>query len=412
MMIKTLSRALPVVLGAALALPASAEVGFDYGGYFRAGPQAASKGSNRACYQLTGAEFKYRLGNECELYGEFLFTGTVKQATGEVFKAILMPAIYNPNSSDAGDAKFSAAQMYLEMSGLDFAPGASFWGGKRYHRGADVHIVDKFFEQLDGTGAGAQIDALGGKLDLAYYRADDKTAKVAGKQQPGNRLNAWLRDVPVNTDGTLNAVLTLTKGDFDGGKTGTGLSIRHTQNKVLNGSNNLWLQMSTGSAGLTGNFGGLADGSDVKKFRIADGFQAQITKQIGTQAIAMYQSNKSDAGDSTITSLGGRVSYAFTRNFKLLADLGIDGVKPKGGKSANLTKFTIAPTLSTGEALFSRPELRFYMTKAKWNTAANEQANAAYNAANGTTGNNSSLTGIADGKTSGTSYGVQLEVWF
>jgi maltoporin len=126
----------------------------------------------------------------------------------------------------------------------------------------------------------------------------------------------------------------------------------------------------------------------------------------------MYQSNKSDAGDSTITSLGGRVSYAFTRNFKLLADLGIDGVKPKGGKSANLTKFTIAPTLSTGEALFSRPELRFYMTKAKWNTAANEQANAAYNAANGTTGNNSSLTGIADGKTSGTSYGVQLEVWF
>jgi maltoporin len=44
--------------------------------------------------------------------------------------------------------------------------------------------------------------------------------------------------------------------------------------------------------------------------------------------------------------------------------------------------------------------LRFYVTTAKWNAAAN--------AAAGTGG----LTGIGDGKTRGTSYGVQVETWF
>jgi len=410
----TLSRSVPLILGAALAMPAFAEVGFDFGGYFRAGPQATQKNANRNCYQLSGAEFKYRLGNECEGYGEFMLTGTVKQQTGEVFKVFFMPAVSSTTSGSDANSSVTTAQMYVEMSGLDFAPSASFWGGKRYHRGADVHIVDKFFEQLDGTGAGASIDAMGGKLDLAYYRKDDPS-RVTGLQQPGNRLNAWLRDVPVNADGTMNVVLNVTKGDFDGGKAGTAVSVRHTQSKLMGGtaSNNLWLQMAQGSAGLTGNFGSLGDGSDVKKLRLADGFQGQFTTNLGAQAIAMYQSNKADAGDSTITSLGGRVSYAFTRNFKLLTDLGIDRVKPSNGAAANLTKLTIAPTLSTGPGLFNRPELRFYVTTAKWNKAANDQATAAYIAANPTqTTYTGGLTGMGDGKTSGTSYGVQAEVWF
>ncbi len=394
----TLSRSVPMILGAMLALPAAAQLSLESTGYFRAGPQATAKDSNRACYGLSGAEWKYRLGNECDFYGEFLFTGNIKQATGETVKIRLMPNLYNGGTSEDAGTKLGMAQMYAEVGGLDFAPQASFWAGKRYHRGADVHIVDKFFEQLDGTGAGASLNAMGGKLDLAYYRKDD-TSNSAGSQQPGNRFNAWLRDVPANPGGTLNVLLNVTKGDFEGGKAGTALSVRHSQANILGGSNNLWFQVSQGSAGLTGNFGGLSDGSDVKKIRIADGFQFQINDALGGQAIASFQSNKSDAGDATITSLGGRVSYALTRNFKLVTELGMDRVKPKGGESANLTKLTIAPTIAAGKGFWDRPELRFYVTTAKWNDAANDQAGL-----NG-------LTGIGDGKTSGTSYGVQAEVW-
>lgn len=396
----TLSRSVPMILGAVLALPAAAQLSLESNGYFRAGPQSTSKNANRSCYGLSGGEFKYRLGNECDFYGEFLFTGNIKQATGESVKIRLMPSIHKADASDSGDAKLGMAQMYAEVAGLDFAPTTAFWAGKRYHRGADVHIVDKFFEQLDGTGAGASLDALGGKLDLAYYRSDSSTQDVNGNDNPGNRLNAWLRDVPVNAGGTLNVVLNYTKGNFEGGKTGTAVSVRHTQAGFLGGSNNLWFQVSQGSAGLTGNFGTLTNGSDVKKWRIADGYQFQLSDALGGQAIAMYQSNKADAGDSTVMSLGGRLSYAFTRNFKLLGELGVDRVKPKGGESANLTKLTIAPTLAGGKGFWDRPELRLYWTRAKWNDAANTAAGAG------------GLTGIGDGKTSGTSYGVQAEIWW
>lgn len=410
------ARVMSLLFGAAMASPAvsiASDVGFDFGGYLRAGPQATTnKNNNRACYKLAGAEFKYRLGNECELYGEFLLTSTIKQETGESIKVHFMPNVNNPNSSDAGDAKVGVAQMYVEMSGLDFAPNASFWGGKRFHRGADVHIIDKFFEQLDGTGAGASFEALGGKFDLAYYRTDDNN-NPAGSQRPGNRLNFWLRDLPLSAGGSLNVLLNVTKGDFEGGKSGADLSLRHTLADLWGGSNNAWLQLSQGSAGLTGNFGTLTNGSDVKKWRLADGFQGQFTKELGGQAFVMYQKNKADAGDSTISSIGGRLSYAFSRNFKLLTDLGIDRVKPSGGTAANLTKLTIAPTLSTGPGWLNRPELRLYVTRAKWNSAANDQANAAYIAANpSATSYNGGLTGAAEGRTSGTSYGFQLEAWF
>ncbi|HUG23034.1 carbohydrate porin, partial [Piscinibacter sp.] len=42
----------------------------DWGGYFRAGPGATKKDVSRACYGLNGPGLKYRLGNECDFYGE------------------------------------------------------------------------------------------------------------------------------------------------------------------------------------------------------------------------------------------------------------------------------------------------------------------------------------------------------
>ena len=78
----------------------------------------------------------------------FLFSGTVaRKDSGDIYKIHFMPTIYKGNASDSGDAKWETAQMWAEATGLDFAPQASFWAGKRYHRGADIHIVDTFFEK-------------------------------------------------------------------------------------------------------------------------------------------------------------------------------------------------------------------------------------------------------------------------
>ncbi|HEU5294494.1 MAG TPA: carbohydrate porin, partial [Burkholderiaceae bacterium] len=97
---------------------------------------------------------------------------------------------------------------------------------------------------------------------------------------------------------------------------------------------------------------------------------------------------------------GGRVSYAVAQHFKLVAEAGHMQKRPDGADTQQLTKFTFAPTWSTGPRFWDRPELRLYVTFARWNDAAN--------AAAGPRG----LTGLADGATRGTSWGVLFETWF
>src|SRR4029453_9757006 len=155
-----------------------------------------------------------------------------------------------------------------------------------------------------------------------------------------------------------------------------------------------------GSGGLDGNFGDLTAGSDVKRWRLVDGSQFQPPPPVGRQAIPMSAPRRSDAGKETIASLGGRVSYAFARHFKVLGEIGLDRVNPDSGPTRKLTKVTIAPTWSKGEGFWARPELRLFVTHASWNRAADGAAGAG------------GLAGLGGGKTRGTSFGVQLETWW
>jgi maltoporin len=205
-------------------------------------------------------------------------------------------------------------------------------------------------------------------------------------------------DVPTNTDGKLNLFATLTKGDFDGGKSGAGLTLRHDQANLFGTglSNTLFVQFAQGSAALNANFGDLTAGSKARQWRIVESFNGQ-RGALGGQAMLLLASQTDGLGvRTTSASIGGRISYAFTRNFKLLTEAGYSQYKPEGSPTAKLAKLTIAPTLSTGPDFWNRPEFRLYVTTAKWNAPA---------------GN---VTGQAalDGETRGTSYGAQVEWWF
>src|SRR5215470_6149242 len=46
---------------------------FEFHGYFRSGYGLNSKGGSQVAFQAPGADAKYRLGNEAETYGEFIF---------------------------------------------------------------------------------------------------------------------------------------------------------------------------------------------------------------------------------------------------------------------------------------------------------------------------------------------------
>lgn len=394
-----------LTLALATAFAGSQAQAVDFDGYFRAGTGATSKGAARACYNLSGAGVSgagthYRLGNECDFYGEFGFAQTGK-VEGLTYKGKVMIAQYNPGT-DTGASSTSFNQLYVEGKGFDISPTTNFWVGKRFYGRVDVHILDYKFVQMDGVGAGAdEISVAGGKLGLAYFRNDN--GNLGSSTTPGTRLNADLTDIAVNPGGKLRVTGTYTKGDFTGGTSGFGLSLQHDQANFLGlgGGNTLWVQYAQGSAGMSQNFGDLTAASGSKGFRVVESLTWQ-QGPLGGQAVALWETNKDAATGlkTDMVSLGGRASYAVTKNFKLVGELGASQKKPQGQATQNLTKFTFAPTLSTGPDFWNRPELRLYVTTAKWNSAAN----AAYGLAG--------LTGLSNGKTSGSSYGAQVEMWF
>ncbi|MET0210129.1 MAG: carbohydrate porin [Burkholderiaceae bacterium] len=372
-----------------IALPASA---LDATGYFRSGPGLNSKNQARQCYSLGGvAGITYRLGNECDIYGEIDFTQELK-VDGATAKLHFSPGLWN-GGTDTGTAKVDLYELYGSIKGLEFAPEASFWGGKRgYINRQGVHIVDTWFWNPGGIGVGVEELAAGpGKISAAFFRTD-------GDGTTGSsRLTLEYGGLNVNPDGTLRFNATFTKGQFDGATNGAALTARHTQKKLfgIDFTNDLFVQAAQGSANVNGNFGNGTDGSDVKSWRIVESPSWQAGA-FGGQAILMYGKNGTKTGDVTYSTVGGRVSYAVHKNVKLLAEAGLSVKRPEGGDSQRLTKITLGPALSLGPDFWSRPELRLYVTHASWNDAASAD-----------TSNN-----LKAGKTSGTSAGAQLEVWF
>src|SRR6201985_2770840 len=238
-----------LVAVAAFALfAANAAHAVDWTGYMRGGPAATSvSGKSRQCYGI--GELKYRLGNECDFYGEFQLAQAMK-ADGVDFNAVLMTNYYSPATES--NANYGIEQAYVEMKGVDIAPQALFWMGKRRDRD-DVRIVHTFFTNMSGVGAGIEnIDVGFGKFGVAGYKADSPADYIDGQHITtlgGNngvgRLHAQLYDIPVNPDGKLRLVATYSKGDSQGGikgQSGYGFNVEHTQGKFFGGGNQLLLE--------------------------------------------------------------------------------------------------------------------------------------------------------------------------
>jgi len=394
-------------LAAAAALAfcaADAAHAVDWSGYFRGGPAITNvEGQSRQCYGLAGPGLKYRLGNECDFYGEFQLAQAFK-AEGVDYNAVLMTNFYSPatetNKSGNVDDNFGIEQAYVEMKGFDFAPGVLFWMGKRRDRD-DVHIVDTFFTNMSGVGAGVEGIAAGGngmKFGFSGYKTDDNSGSTTNGEA---RVHAQLYDIPVNPGGKLRLVGSYSHGDSHGGlakgEQGWGATLEHVQENFLGlgGGNHVWLQYASGSLDLNQGFGNPTADTDSDGWRIVDSPTFQVGAW-GGQGIVLYQHNKVPGTSSDQYSIGGRVSYAISKNIKWLTEIGYAQKNPAQGSSENLTKITLGPALSSGPDFWKRPELRLYVTWADFNEAA------ALDPANG----------LPAGKTNGVSYGAQVEIWF
>lgn len=400
------------------ALPAALALGFftsaahaglpiDFGGYFRSGFGTSSQGGKEACFGLAGAGSKFRLGNECETYGELAFGGEAYKGQNGMGIRINTRLAFAVNQ-DQDWEQFSPAWREMNVVADNIGTGAfakaKAWVGKRFYDRQDVHISDYYFWNNSGPGAGLENIDLG-PAKLAYAIVRNADTGNSGRTALAHDIR--LSGIKVNPDGelTLGAQINQ-KRVVTGAPTVAGghlLNIMHTQNNLMGGFNKIDLQYGKGSGVGTGgiNFGAASDDTVM---RVVEQVMVQPsgTKWSGMGTV-VYQDTKSAGVHTKWTSIGVRPIYHFHENYNLAVELGHDTVKPDGAASRSLTKFTIAPQLSAGSSFWSRPVLRAFYTYAKWNSAAQAAAAA---------GTPLSTTGVFGANTSGSTVGFQVETWW
>jgi maltoporin len=376
-------------------------------GYFRTGFGVSGDGGRQVCFQAPGAPVKYRLGNECDQYGEFTFSAPAFVGTdGVVATANVMINGYIPSGTgysqsalqDGADIGFP--QMWFDFKNLDFAHGGTPWIGRRYYKREDVHIQDFFYWNPSGLGGGVEDIALGSmKLSYAAFVVDGPPPP--GPRQIGVRNDIQLRGIPLHPGGTLELGANLIADASDGDDTNHGFAahVRYVL-AILGGENKLIAQFGMGPGIDLSQSAALTTSTDDTRLRILDTLAFQVTPEVGGQLVAVFQHDDTEAGTQDWFSLGGRVSYAFAEHLKLLAELGFDTVSPDEGESRTLTKLTVAPTIAAGKGFWMRPELHLFGTVALWNDGARAA------------GVDSAGLYTAGDRTSAATFGIHAQGWW
>lgn len=391
------------LIATAVSLPCAA---LDTTGYVRAGSGGTPvAGGGQVCFQLPGAATKYRLGNECDTYGELGLSQVLRQwEGGERLRAYATASLFanRPGIERLGDGKndYDLPQGYLAAEQLPVLNGGSFWLGRRFYKRENIHITDFFYWNPSGIGGGVEDFRLGDlKLSYALFREDAPTQPAMA-----TRHDLQLRGLLLNPEGELQ--LGLSHIDKPGGSerhSGWAANVQHVQKGIFKGWNKFAIQYGVGPGTGLGATGDLAAGSGTRRLRVVEGFYFQPSVRLGGQLTALHQQDWSDAGNQRWVSLGGRLGYALADRWKLLAEIGHDRTTPSGGDTRRLTKLTLAPAWSPAPGFWGRPELRLFYTYARWNDAARRAAAA---------GDPLSASGVFDGATHGSSAGLQAEYWW
>jgi maltoporin len=407
---KTLAAAAAVA--GAFAAPGVQAQGIDFNGYLRTGVGGTTEGGNLQCFSgQFPIRAKYRLGNECDTYGEVQLSAPFGKKDGAYGKYVLMLALQGGDESDYSSVRGSSdtfniagRQNYFQLGGF-FPKGpledAKVWVGKRYYNRHDVHINDHFYWNNSGQGAGIEDITVGpAKLAFAYHQN-------GGNSQPanailGNRYSMRFYGIPLF--GTLEGEVVYLKGTTAGpGTTGTGsmLFLEHTANLPLPNSWNKFAVILGDKLGGNGfewlpTYAG-GDKVDGKQVRLIDQLYFEIPgTNISGLATAGYAERKISGVKDTWITAGIRPQYNFTANYSVAVEAGYDQGKTTGGTTKKIAKLTVAPQLTLAGGFWARPVVRAFATYAKWNTP------------NGDAGTN----GTFGTKTSGANFGVQVEAWW
>lgn len=344
-------------------------------GYFRFGLGLSAQGDRQTCFQLPGARAKYRLGNECESYGEFGATFNFGDPeVGPNYRLRLAASALATPINDYDNVSVFAEEVWVGASRL-FPHGpfreAEFWAGHRYYKRQDVHINDFYYWDASGTGFGVTDVALGfAKGSFAVFTNSGGDVETAVERSLYTRVDARFEDISLNaqTDLTVGLDLRFPGDDLVQNDGGGMLTFQIDHTSLRDEELTLALQAGWG-AGRDLSFASDPAAADsdrslraVAKYlwNHSDDYAVMLT------GIAEWQSDAPDW-----FSVGARQIWRLNpENTYFALETGVDHVVPGAGASRSLAKATAALEWRAGPKFFDRPSFRAYLTLAKWDRGA------------------------------------------
>lgn len=190
-------RKLPLAVAVAAGVMSAQALAVDFHGYARSGIGWTGSGGEQQCFKATGAQSKYRLGNECETYAE-LKLGQELWKEGDKSFYFDTNVAYSVNQEDDWEST-SPAFREANIQGknlIDWLPGSTLWAGKRFYQRHDVHMIDFYYWDISGPGAGLENVDLGfGKLSLAATRNSESDGEKHSSDTAGRGIRGIYKTV-------------------------------------------------------------------------------------------------------------------------------------------------------------------------------------------------------------------------
>jgi len=396
---------------------------FEFHGYLRSGYGLNGVGGQQVAFEAPGVGAKYRLGNEAETYGEFIFVNNWLNPDHNTDKAwIKTEVLVEADTTNAntyatfpgavGGDTFRLREAFVQAGNvLDSQPDAKFWAGERYYRRQHIEIDDFYILDMSGYGAGVEDLNVGlGKVAVAFLAGARPDIVTQYGTYAKSNIDVRLYDVKGPAGlwaGWFNYAIS--KG---GKQTSTGALIPTADGYAFglrhqklgwkdSGYHALEIQYGTGAAS---NFSTSIDDPtryirSSKRFLAAEQILYQANDKFAIMPIAIYQRVQNGnpmAGWQTWLSFGVRPEVFFNKYLSLAVEAGADHTYERANYEGWLRKFTIAPQIGAGRKFEARPVLRAFLTYASWTDG--------FRGLVGGTPYLNKLTGL--------SYGVQAETWW
>ena len=406
---------LPLSAAVALALSSVAASAVDFHGYFRAGAQASTQGGEVYCLGNGNIGHKVgRLGDECDTYAELILNQEVYNKANNKWTVNTLVAYGTAEGNRdlqgdswqgvGGDGPWNGQRLSIRelWTGYQTDAGYQIWAGKRFYQRKDIHLLDLYYLNNSGYGAGIEgIDVGMGNLAFAVTKwANDGTSDY---NRNVYKLDARWNGIPVGPLGNLDASVIYAlpfiseqqeanaAGNARANRANSGALVTLDLNTAVNSDsvnlmNHFVVQYGTNGFGYIGsndnhagdNYSPDIDDTGVRviNWGTLDAGNFGLGYSLIWAHLDSGDDNKAAGGNWAPTRSGWtysivlRPEYKWTEFTRTTLELGYSSQKTNGWvnykdvpyEDPDVYKVTLAQQFTPGKGFWTRPAIRFYVS--------------------------------------------------